>query len=359
MFTRARIKLTAWYLFFIMLVSVMFSVVIFRVLTMEIERAGRMQRFRAEHTITEEIILPDGRVIKRLPPAIFDPDLEEEVKHRILMALVIVNGGILVIGGGFGFILAGRTLAPIKRMMDEQNRFVSDASHELKTPLTSLKSAFEVYLRDRNRTKSDAETIIRESIGEVDRLQSLSESLLTLAQYDQPDQTEEFSDVNLGTVMRDAVKKTLPIANTGNVAIEMVIADITVSGDPYSLTQLFVILLDNAIKYSKPGGKVTVTVRRDDGMAVATVRDHGIGIEKKDIPHIFERFYRADSARVKNERGGYGLGLAIAKMIAVKHRGTIAVKSAPGKGSTFTVRIPGIRQTALPDDSAEIQKRSV
>ena len=106
--------------------------------------------------------------------------------------LIIVNSGILILSGGMGYVLSGLTLKPIKDMMDEQNRFISDASHELKTPLTSLKIAFEVYLRGKNPTPQETKTLITESIDEVNKLQSLSESLLQLAQYEKPQEKMVF-----------------------------------------------------------------------------------------------------------------------------------------------------------------------
>jgi two-component system, OmpR family, sensor histidine kinase CiaH len=340
-FHSARIKLTAWYLLIIMTVSLTFSLAIYRGFAMEVERFDRLQRFRIERRFMEgEYMGQDGRMrrFEMVVPVV--TDLVEEAKQRIMYLLIGINGGILVLAGGLGYLLAGRTLRPIQLMMAEQNRFVSDASHELKTPLTSLKCAFEVFLRDKKRTKAGTETLVNESIAEVDRLHILSESLLKLAAYQPVVDQPHFSKVALLEVIKAAVLKTAPLAKKKQVKITIEKGSLNVYGQAGSLTDLVVILLDNAIKYSPAHSRVKVAASRREGWVLLTVSDQGVGIKKKDLPYIFDRFYRADTARSKNQSDGYGLGLAIARKIARLHQGEITVKSTPGEGSEFTVRLP-------------------
>jgi two-component system sensor histidine kinase CiaH len=333
MFTKARIKLTVWYLLIIMLVSGMFSVVIYRLLTVEIERFERLQRVRIERRITDFAPSPF-----QIPQA--NPELIEETKGRILLMLVLVNAGIFVFAGILGYVLAGKTLCPIRDMMDEQNRFISDASHEFRTPLTSLKSAFEVYLRNRAPTTAEAKTLASESIIEVNKLQSLSESLLNLAQYERPNGSMPFTSINISHVMKAAVKMVELKAKQKNIRIVLSIQNIIIKGNVYGLTDLFTILLDNAVKYSREESQIHVQTKKTDNTVEVSVRDEGIGISQNDIPHIFDRFYRADNARSKNQTGGYGLGLSIAQKIVSIHNGFIRVTSKSGKGSTFIVQLP-------------------
>jgi len=335
MFHSARIKLTAWYLLIIMAVSVMFSIIIYRDLSNEINRFEQIQRYRIERRLMENFPAPPPTP---LPTA--SPELLSETRHRILLMLVVVNGIIFLVSGGLGYILSGQTLKPIKNMIDEQNRFISDASHELKTPLTSLKIAFEVYLRGKNPTPQEAKTLVTESIDEVNKLQSLSESLLQLAQYERSQEQILFENITLAQVVTEAVKKMKPIADHKNISIISKTSEITIKGNKYGLIDCLVVLLDNAVKYSKEGAKVSVTAGKTDGIVYISVTDHGIGISKKDLPHIFDRFYRADGARIKTTVGGYGLGLSIAKKIVDTHKGTIQVKSKVNVGSTFTIRVP-------------------
>jgi signal transduction histidine kinase len=333
MFQNARLKLTAWYLLIIMLISLSFSFVIFQMLSNEIERITRVQRFRIERGV-----LPPNDVFT-FPPSI-DIDIVNESRHRLLLTLITINGSIFAVTGVLGYFLAGQTLRPIKQMLDEQNRFISDSSHELRTPLTSLKSAFEVNLRDKGLTIKDARTLISESIDEVNKLQSLSDELLQLAQYEKPNGNTKFEIISLRNVIERSVKKINPIAKQKDITIKTSIKDINIEGNDFGLTDLFTILLDNAVKYSYPKKIISVISDRNDGYAIVSVRDRGIGIDKKDQPHVFDRFYRADSARTRSEAGGYGLGLSIAKKIVDIHRGQISIVSTPGRGSTFTVRLP-------------------
>ncbi len=339
MFHKARIKLTLWYLLILTIISLAFSSVIYRTLINEVDRFADNQRIRVEKRL----------MIEGTPPwrmVVIDPDLIDEVKRRILITLIIINGSILVIAGGFSYLLAGRTLNPIAQMVEEQNRFISDASHELKTPLTSLKSAFEVYLRAKKHTVKEAGTIIKESILEVNKLQKLSESMLQLAQYQKPNGGLKIEKLSLSKIILEAIRKIEPISKKKEITVSTNLADINIEGYKYSLIDLLVILLDNAVKYSPTKSTINIKSEKINGGVLITVSDNGIGISQKDLSHIFDRFYRADSARLRSERGGYGLGLSIAKKITDLHNGEITAKSKLNKGSQFIIRLPTKQQTS-------------
>ncbi|MBI4009277.1 HAMP domain-containing histidine kinase [Candidatus Roizmanbacteria bacterium] len=338
MFKSARIKLTAWYLFIIMLISISFSAVIFRTLTKEFERFERLQRFRIERRFFDEH-RPPPEIGKRFPLPL-DPELIKETKNRLGMVLVLINAGILILSGGLGYLLAGRTLQPIQDMVDEQNRFISDASHELRTPLTSLKTSLEVTARDKNITLENAKTVIVENIGEVNRLQSLSDELLQLTQYEKSNASMEFKEISISEIVRSATKKIAPLARQKNISIIHDIEDCAFIGNKYALIDLLVILLDNAIKYSPRKRQVILESKKLDNQISITVKDQGIGIDEKDLPHIFDRFYRADLARSKTQVNGYGLGLSIAKKIVAIHHGSIAVESKHKKGTVVKTALP-------------------
>ncbi|KKP85942.1 MAG: Integral membrane sensor signal transduction histidine kinase, partial [Candidatus Roizmanbacteria bacterium GW2011_GWA2_35_8] len=170
MFIKARLKLTVYYLLIIMLISLFFSVVIYRNAINELQRIAQLQRYNYERKY-EPLFYNSSYTL-------IESNLIEEAGHRIFISLVIINLSIFVFSAGFGYLLAGKTLNPIAIMIEEQNRFISDASHELKTPLTSLKSAFEVSLRDKKFDIKQAKELVAESIQEVDKLQILSENLL-------------------------------------------------------------------------------------------------------------------------------------------------------------------------------------
>ncbi len=333
MFKNARITLTAWYLLIIMLVSLTFSIVIFKGISREIDRFERVQRCRIERRL-----IPLGQSSPNLPTA--NPELLQETKERVILILLLINGTILFVSGGLGYILAGKTLAPIQEMMDEQNRFISDASHELRTPLTSLKTSMEVSLRDKGLKVEDARRLITESIDDVNKLQSLSEELLQLAQYEMPDGHARLETVLLNSIIKGAIHKIEPTAKQKRIQIEYDEKKLEVKGNKYGLTDLVLILLDNAVKYSPENSKVLIRTDKIDGSLFISIKDRGIGVDEKDLPRIFDRFYRADRARTRSTAGGYGLGLSIAKKIVEIHNGSIGIKSKLGKGSTFTIRLP-------------------
>lgn len=335
-FLSARLKLTAWYLLIIMFVSVLFSIAVYNLSTHEIQRVIRIQEFRAQHTSDD--LFP----VSHLPIHIDTPSVTdlEDSQARLRTTLVLINLGILVIAGGAGYFLAGRTLRPIEQMVTEQSRFISDASHELKTPLTAIKAEMEVMLRDKDLTLKGARTSVTSNLEEVNNLVSLSNNLLELATYQQTNGTHILEQVSLLGVLYEAWKKTVALAKRKHITISNTVEDAELKADRQQLIELFVIFLDNAIKYSPEHSTITLSSEKIDHSIKVHIADQGIGIDEKDIPHIFDRFFRVDASRSKNQVAGYGLGLSIAKKIIEEHKGSVVVKSTTGKGTTFTIQLP-------------------
>ena len=324
MFKEARLKLTAWYLLIIMVISISFSGIIFGMVSAEMERFSRSPRF----------------VMENRQNAIERDELLDESRKRLVIFLVEINGAILIISGTLGYFLAGKTLSPIQKMLEEQKRFVGDASHELRTPLTALKAMLEVGIRDKNMDIREAKTLITESIEETDKLKKLSDSLLELARENINGQKMLVNNVKVSEIVNEAIKKISIKAKDKKIKFLTSLNGYMVKGNQDKLSELFVILLDNAVKYSPKNSQIKVTAKKGKSGVIIKVSDQGQGIEDKDIPHIFERFYRADSARSHVDEGGYGLGLAIAKKIVEEHNGKILVSSIVGKGSEFKIILP-------------------
>jgi two-component system sensor histidine kinase CiaH len=332
-----------------MTISILFSGIIYKLLLNEFNRFEQAQRFRIERKIEEDDLFPPNVQYKIVThPFPINSELIEETRGRIIIMLVSINSGIFIIAGMLGYVLAGRTLKPIKEMMDEQNRFISDASHEIRTPLTSLKSAFEVFLRDKNPDIKEARTIISESLVEVNTLQSLSDSLLQLAQYETPNEHSHFEKTELTQIIQEAISKVKKLAKDKNITIIFEKNKLSIEGNKFGLIDLFVILLDNAIKYSPEKSTITIQSLKLDGHVQVTVTDEGMGIDEKDIHHIFDRFYRADQARSKKKEGGYGLGLSIAKKIVNLHEGSISARNNE-VGTTFITELPISHSHAIKD----------
>lgn len=329
MFEKTRLKLTAWYLLIIMFISISFSFIIYKVSTNEFERFAKKQKSQIEYRMQNFSPPP--------PPITLDPELITEVKKRILLLLTQINLFILIAAGGLGYILAGRTLKPIATMMEEQNRFISDASHELRTPLTALKTSMEVNLRDKNLTLEDAKKIINHNIDQVNKLQILSDNLLELARNENNSNRDYLKNTSLKKIVNETIEKLTPLAQKKQILIKKKLIDADIKGSRDNLINLFTILLDNAIKYSPNKSRITIGMKKTNKTVDVFVEDQGIGIDKKDIPYIFDRFYRADQARSKSHTDGYGLGLSIAKKIVKEHNGIITVKSKDKKGTVFQV----------------------
>lgn len=329
MFNRARLKLTAWYLLIIMTISLSFSAVIYRVNANEVERFDRIQRARIE------ILMGFPNLPSR------DSSLIEDTERRLIVNLAIMNLGIFLVSGISGYILAGITLNPIKEMVDEQNRFISDASHEVNTPLTSLRTAMEVFLRSKKQTLNEANTLAQESIEEVNKLQAISKALLALSRSQIPNKKTVFEEVQVEDIITQAVKNVSRIAKQKNISVKTEVKNVKIDGSNDSLVDLFTNLIENAIKYSPAKSRVLIKANKINNDVEIQVIDQGIGIDKKDMGHIFDRFYRADTSRTKaGKTGGYGLGLSIVKKIVNAHHGRITVTSKVGKGSEFKVVLP-------------------
>jgi len=322
MFKTARLKLTAWYLLIIMFISLSFSGLIFQIVSREINRFARAPRFRVEENF------------------LFNEDLVVEARHRVLLSLLEINGLILLIAGSLGYFLAGKTLKPIEAVLEEQKRFIGDASHELRTPLTALKSMLEVSLRDKKITLPEAKSIISDSLEETDKLTSLSNSLLELARLNGDTKKLVREKLLVKDLVADSFKQITLRAQAKNISITSRTNSTQVFGNREKLVETLIILLDNALKYSPSGSQINISAQTIKNTALIKVSDHGAGISSSDLPHIFERFYRADIARSKNNKDGFGLGLSIAQKIIEEHKGKIEVKSKLGQGSEFKVTLP-------------------
>lgn len=339
MFKKARIKLTAWYLIIIMVISLFFSITIYSGANNEFRRFERIQQRYQERIEQYDLIPPPPT---RNTPRLTAEEIQES-RMRFLTTLGFINLLILVFSGFAGYFLAGRTLKPIKKMMDEQNRFITDASHELRTPLTSLRTEIEVNMRNKKLSNSDYQKILQSNLEEVVSLQALSDNLLELSKKGSFIRKQDMQSVSLKEIIKSAVKKVESLARNKDIIIENTVKDIKIQGIQDRLTEAIIIFLDNAIKYSPNNSKIVVTSQKEGKSAVIEIADHGIGIAEKELPYIFDRFYRANRTGSKagvQKIHGYGLGLSIAKRIIEAHRGSINVKSKVQKGTTITLTLP-------------------
>lgn len=308
-------------------------------------------------------------------------DFNEALDHfrRVLLSLIPV---LLLLASAGGYWMSRRALAPVDEIIqaaerisstnlssrvavpqscDELQRlsetlngmldrleaafkritqFTADASHELRTPVALMRTTAELSLR-KPRPEAEYREALTQILRELETTSALIENLMLLARTDSGVEALQFAPVDLSATLRQACQQGRVLAEGKHISFQEQIGrgPVVAEGDAGALQRLFLILVDNAVKYTPPGGSVTVSLADSNGFAVAEIRDTGIGIGEADLPHIFERFYRADKARSPEVRG-VGLGLSIGRWIAEAHGGVIQVESLSGQGSAFRVRLP-------------------
>ena len=232
-------------------------------------------------------------------------------------------------------------LEGLDRAVRRMVQFTADASHELRAPVTLIHTAAEFSLR-RERTHQELSNALRTILRESERTSRLIDDLLQLARSDSGGDVVPFSPVDVAQLARDAAEQASTLAADKNIRVRAEIATgpVLVAGDEQALSRMFLVLLDNAVKYTNEGGEISFRLDGGSGGLQAIVSDTGIGIAPDHLPHVFDRFWRADKVRSRAV-GGAGLGLSIAKSIVERHGGEIAVHSVVGQGSEFTVRLPG------------------
>lgn len=318
------------YLAVIMTLSLVFSVIIYIITAVQLNRP-----------------LPPGEHAQQPPELVerqFSHRLEQrnsETRGSVIVSLIVLNGVMLLVGYWLSLLLARRTLEPIERSIEQQAQFVSDASHELRTPLSALLLNNEVALRKPTLTDKKARQVLGQNVAEIKKLTELSNSLLDLAKSEQTMTDPEL--VNPATLIEEVVTRFTPAAQVKWV--KLVYDNQSPTGDvplqTNAVRQILVIFVDNAIKYAPPkNGEVALQARLKKNTLEFIIKDNGLGIAPGDQKHIFERFYRADTARTRTDVSGHGLGLAIAKSLANHCGYTIRVKSQPPNGTEFTLVVP-------------------
>ncbi|HEX3081745.1 MAG TPA: HAMP domain-containing sensor histidine kinase [Candidatus Saccharimonadia bacterium] len=338
MIKSAVFKLTLWYLGIICILSSFFSVALYHESFDQLAVAANRQR-----TNINRLLLPDGFEDRRQA---FLQQLDDQLsatQNQLILRLLVLNLATLLLGGVAAYALARRTLKPIQDSMEAQGRFTADASHELRTPLTAMRSEIEVALRDKKLDAKDARMLLSSNLEEIAKLEALSAGLLRLARFENGLDPAVVTSVPVRELFDDVAKRYKAKLAARGLKLEITAGDETVAGDQASLTELVAVLVDNAVKYSPEGGAIRLESTAAGHDVRLSVADQGSGIAAEDLPHIFDRFYRADRSRTRGraaEADSYGLGLSIAKRITDVHHGAIAAESTAGQGTTFRVKLP-------------------
>jgi signal transduction histidine kinase len=264
-----------------------------------------------------------------------------ETLYRLLVVLLplgIGGLGLAVLGGRF---MAGRALRPVRKSLERQRAFVADASHELKTPLTLIRADAEVVLY-RNSLNQEDRKLMEHALAETDRMGSVLSDLLLVARLDAGKLEVAKKPFDLVSVLTGEAERFGPRAAGKDVRLEVEApGELPVLGDAKRTEQLLAVLLDNAVRFTSPGGGIAVRGRLRDRWAEVSVTDTGPGIASEHLSRVFDRFYRAEAARSRGETGGgTGLGLSIARDLARAQGGDLTAESVEGRGATFRLRLP-------------------
>ncbi|MGB4863897.1 MAG: HAMP domain-containing sensor histidine kinase [Tepidiformaceae bacterium] len=297
----------------------------------DVAAGGSHYRFISEEIANSDAWIHIGRSLEAR---------DRQLKTLSTVFLVGGFGGVLASAMG-GVWLAGIALRPIRKSYERQQRFVSDASHELRTPLAVLRANGELLQRHANDSIANNIDQVDAITAEAEAMTKLVDDLLLLARADEGEATIAREPVSLGAVAEELGRDMEALATEHHITLRVDAQPVQVEGDRHRLRQLGAILLDNAIKYTEPGGRVELHCIQSGKWVEFSVTDTGPGIPGHLQSKIFDRFVRADAARTR-ATGGAGLGLAIAKWIAEAHGGRIAVESEPGAGTKFTVRLPAL-----------------
>lgn len=278
---------------------------------------------------------PEGKKV-----AFTDSSAGMESMKSLVITSLLGGAGALTAFFLISLFLSSLALRPVEKAWKQQHQFVADASHELKTPLTIILADTGILLSHSQNTIEQQIKWVEYIQDESNRMKKLVDDLLFLAKSDDAGSKVLRNPFNFSDLVQNCVLSFEPVAFENDVVLESSVEpDLTLAGDEGQLRQLTMILLDNACKYAGKKGKVTLRLERGQGGARISVNNTGAPIPTENLEHLFERFYRVDSSRTRS-KGGYGLGLAIAKSITEKHRGKITVVSMQQEGTTFTAFLP-------------------
>lgn len=254
------------------------------------------------------------------------------------LAVIAISTAVVTLA--FGYLLTRVALSPTRNALASQKQFIGNIAHELRTPLSSIKTNTEVALMAKE-VGDDMRGLMKSTIEDVDRLADIINNLLTLSASVRPERIE-FSTVDASAIAETAMRKLENLARTKNLDMTFRRGDLSyVWGNPAALEQIFTNIIKNAVNYTGRGGHVAVTVEQIGNSRVEiSVSDSGEGIARQDLFRIFEPFYRADASRNRARGGGSGLGLAIVSELVKLHRGKITVRSALGRGTTVLISLP-------------------
>ncbi len=307
----ARLKLTGVYLLVVTIIVTGFSLFLY-------------------HNLQSSLYEPnDGEFADAVSQQRFIEHTLSSFENDILVVDLII----LIATGSLGYLFAGYTLRPIQNVLDAQQTFSEKASHELRTPLAVMRNDLEVLLRNPTLTKELTQKVLRSNIEEIDNLTSMTQDLLMLARSHTRSQSG-VEQIDVSSIVKGTADKLKVLADNKGVFLKIVTTEsVHIFGRKPELTRVLTNIVQNAVEHTPKGGSITIEVKHAGTQALVLVSDTGSGIDAKDLPHVFERFYKGEGTN------GSGLGLSIVKEIIIQHGGEVSIESEKGKGTVVTIRL--------------------
>jgi len=331
MFKSARLQLTTFYLIAIICVSFLTTFGTRIVAENAFENDNSNARGQISQIVRQQVGLP----LLQYPLEKVQQNQDSNAHDRLLLWTIYFNVIAIILGVPISYWFAGRTLRPIEEAHKLQVKFASDASHELNTPLSVMKTENEVFLRQKSFTELEARSQLLSNLEEIQRLELLTNNLLALTDFDHARKIK-LSSMKSTEVSESAISQLTKIDSEQAKRVKVSVVNRKIFGNLESLSQVIFIFLDNAIKYSPKGSDINLVGEAKDNTFVFSVIDQGNGVAQKDMPKIFERLYRGDINR-SSKVPGHGLGLALAKEIANANQAGLSVSNNLDKGATFSL----------------------
>lgn len=321
-FQKARIKLTLYYIGIMAVILLIFSSGLIYTIEHKIRRGFR-----------EKIILKDEFVILES-----DTNLIETTSDEIEYIIFSIDGLLLIIIGFSSYLLAGKTLLPIKNALDTQKRFSADASHDLRTPLAIMTTMSEVTLQNKNTSPQELRYTLKSNLEEVKKMSRLVTDLLLISRGDNQSLVMSSTHTDIHLLIEKLVRQLQIQVKRKNLDLKIIpYKKIVTSIDACNFERAILNILQNAINYTKTGS-ISIDLQEDSQKVYVLISDTGVGIDQKDLPFVFDRFYKASHSR--NDVSSSGLGLPITKLIVEQHGGSVKIESKIHQGTIVTITIP-------------------
>ena len=308
--------------------------------------------------VIESLIVSISNILASESPSLEGTIAIENLEYLRLKNIILAASGIIIVALIFSFLLTRLALSPTRKALDAQKQFISNVAHELRTPLSIIKTNTEVLLLDKH-IPSDIASTLHSNIEELDRISNITNNLLSLSSFLRPERME-FENVDASRTVIQVLKSLQSLAEQKNIAIHF-----DRQGDfhlvwanPSGLNQIIMNIIRNAINYTPEGGAVAISVAPTyRGEIELIVEDNGAGIARKDLYRVLEPFYRGDQARSRKGGVGSGLGLSIVSELVKVHRGSMSIESALEKGTKVSIRLPcgSTKKEGKKEDRDEVQ----